>query len=163
MDVNFSDYITDCVRILIIIRSGKKYSYLRLTENKIRIYDYYFRFPFTMREDIAKDIGLEMNVDEHYAFYHWQPDVIRYRQVLNYLLAKGFVIAENINDEKIYVITDKGNTVLDEIKNSYKDKLILLVDVIIPQLKNLSESKICNEIQQKSNLFSRKGWAQNGN
>ena len=102
MNVNFSDYMTDCVRILILISSAKKHKSIKLTENRIRLYDYYFRFPFTMIENEAKEAGVEMNVDEYYSFFHWQPDVIRYRQILNYLVAKGFVVIENENDEKIF-------------------------------------------------------------
>jgi len=34
---------------------------------------------------------LEQNFDEYYAFFHWQPDVIKYRQSLNYLFSKGFI------------------------------------------------------------------------
>ena len=110
MNVDFSDYMTDCVRILILISYAKKHKSIKLTENRIRLYDYYFRFPFTMIENEAKEAGLEMNVDEYYSFFHWQPDVIRYRQILNYLVAKGFLAIEN--DEKIFCITEIGEEVM---------------------------------------------------
>ena len=158
MNVNFSDYMTDCVRILILISSAKKHKFIKLTENRIRLYDYYFRFPFTMIENEAKEVGLEMNVDEYYAFFHWQPDVIRYRQILNYLVAKGFVMIENENDEKIFCITEIGDEVIQKIENSYKDKLLILSDPIMKKLKNVSDTKIGDEIRQKTNLLSKKGW-----
>ena len=158
MNVNFSDYMTDCVRILILISSAKKHKSIKLTENRIRLYDYYFRFPFTMIENEAKEVGLEMNVDEYYAFFHWQPDVIRYRQILNYLVAKGFVMIENENDEKIFCITEIGDEVIQKIENSYKDKLLILSDPIVKKLKSVSDTKIVDEIRQKTNLLSKKGW-----
>ena len=158
MNVIFSDYMTDCVRILILISSAKKHKSIKLTENRIRLYDYYFRFPFTMIENEAKEAGMEMNVDEHYAFFHWQPDVIRYRQILNYLVAKGFVMIENENEEKLFCITETGDEVIQKIENSYKDKLLALSDPIMKKLKSVSDTKIGDEIREKTNLLSKKGW-----
>ncbi len=156
MTTNFSDYITDCVRILVLISAVKKYK-IKLTENRIKLYDYYFKFPYTMLEDSVKDLGIDMNVDEYYSFFHWHPDVIKYRQTINYLIAKGFV---NIVDgkEKIFTISETGEEVLGKIESPYKEKLISLSDIIMPIVKKLSDTKINEEICRKNNLISRKGW-----
>lgn len=157
MNTNFSDYITDCVRVLVLIDSAGKYKTIKLTDNKIKLYDYYYKFPYTMLGDQVKEYGVELNVDEYYSFFHWQPDIIKYRQTINYLIAKGFVKSTDNND-KFYSITDIGKEVLNKIENPYKDRLINLSDLIMKTVKQLSDTKINEEIRRKNNIMSRKGW-----
>ncbi len=157
MKTNFSDYMTDCVRILILIDAVKKYKSIKLTENKIKLYDYYFKFPYTMLGEQVKDLGIDMNIDEYYSFFHWQPDIIKYRQITNYLIAKGFVTVIDEKD-KIFSITKIGEEVLNKIENPYKERLIALSDIIMPKVYKLSDTKINEEICHKNNIISRKGW-----
>lgn len=157
MNTNFSDYITDCVRVLVLIDSAGKYKTIKLTDNRIKLYDYYYKFPYTMLGDEVKEYGVELNVDEYYSFFHWQPDIIKYRQIINYLIAKGFVKSTDNND-KVYSITDIGKEVLNKIENPYKDRLLNLSDLIMKTVKQLSDTKINEEIRRKNNIMSRKGW-----
>ena len=62
------------------------------------------------------------------------------------------------NDEKIFCITEIGEEVIQKIENSYKDKLLILSDPIMKKLKGVSDTKIGDEIRQKTNLLSKKGW-----
>ena len=157
MNTNFSDYITDCVRVLVLIDSAGKYKTIKLTDNRIKLYDYYYKFPYTMLGDEVKEYGVELNVDEYYSFFHWQPDIIKYRQIINYLIAKGFVKSTDNND-KVYSITDIGKEVLNKIENPYKDRLLNLSDLIMKTVKQLSDTKINEEIRRKNNIMSRTGW-----
>ena len=157
MNTIFSDYITDCVRILVLISAVRKHKSIKLTENKIKLYDYYYKFPYTMLGEKVKCIDIDMNVEEYYSFFHWQPDVIKYRQMINYLIAKGFVKTIDEKD-KIFSITELGEEVLNKIENSYKEKLVLLSDVIMESIKKLSDTKINDEICRKNNIILRKGW-----
>ena len=157
MNTNFSDYITDCVRVLVLIDAVEKHKTIKLTDSKIKLYDYYYKFPYTMLGDQVKEYGVELNVDEYYSFFHWQPDIIKYRQIMNYLMAKGFVKSTD-NGDKVYSITDMGKEALNKIDNTYKDRLISLSNLIMKTVKQLSDSKINEEIRHKTNIMSRKGW-----
>lgn len=157
MNTNFSDYITDCVRVLVLIDAVEKYKTIKLTDSKIKLYDYYYKFPYTMLGDQVKEYGVELNVDEYYSFFHWQPDIIKYRQTINYLMAKGFIKSTD-NGDKVYSITDIGKEALNKIENPYKDRLISLSDLIMKTVKQLSDTKINEEIRHKTNIMSRKGW-----
>lgn len=157
MNIDFSDYITDCVRVLVLIDAVEKYKAIKLTDNKIKLYDYYYKFPYTMLGDQVKEYGVELNVDEYYSFFHWQPDIIKYRQIINYLMAKGFVKSTD-NGDKVYSITDTGKEALNKIENPYKARLLSLSDLIMKTVKQLSDTKINEEIRHKNNIMSRKGW-----
>ncbi len=157
MNTNFSDYITDCVRVLVLIDAVEKHKTIKLTDSKIKLYDYYYKFPYTMLGDQVKEYGVELNVDEYYSFFHWQPDIIKYRQIMNYLMAKGFIKSTD-NGDKVYSITDMGKEALNKIENPYKDRLISLSDLIMKTVKQLSDTKINEEIRHKTNIMSRKGW-----
>ena len=60
--------------------------------------------------------------------------------------------------DKIFSITELGEEVLNKIENSYKEKLVLLSDVIMESIKKLSDTKINDEICRKNNIILRKGW-----
>ena len=47
---------------------------------------------------------------------------------------------------------------IQKIENSYKDKLLALSDPIMKKLKSVSDTKIGDEIREKTNLLSKKGW-----
>jgi hypothetical protein len=64
-NVSFSDYINDCIRILLIINSFKEKKSFKLTDYKIKLYDYYLKFPKTMLKDIELLNELKNNLEEH--------------------------------------------------------------------------------------------------
>lgn len=157
MQLNFSDYINDAIRILVLLNGTQKHKSLKMTENKIKLYDYYLKFPHTMMKDFSPQHTDRENFDEYYAFFHWQPDLIRYRQSINYLISKGFVEKSTVDKSAFFQITDLGIEALNSIDNPYKSKLIDLTEACIPHIQKLSDSKIEESIRKKTNIFSRKG------
>ena len=105
----FDDYINDSIRILLIAdsaRNAKKT--IKLTKYRIMLYDYYLRFPHTMFNGVANDEELRENIDEYYAFFHWKPDIVKYRQSINFLVAKGLLYKKLIDNGVLYEISNKG-------------------------------------------------------
>ena len=90
METNFSDYVNDAVRVLVLLNAVKDRKSIKATENKIKLFDYYLKFPCTMLSNDFQ-ITQQWNFDEYYAFFHWKPNLVRYRQSLNYLRAKGLI------------------------------------------------------------------------
>ncbi len=161
MKVYFSDYINDAVRILVLLDAGKDRKSLKMTENRIKLFDYFLKFPCTMLGDDIQKLDAKWNFDEYYAFFHWQPDLIRYRQSLNFLIAKGFIEKVLENSSIVYKINELGVQVLDGMNTSYKKKLVSLTNEIIPKVSKLSESAIEQLIRKKSNLYLRAGRLKN--
>ena len=157
MRIDFGDFVTDCVRILVLLNSVTMRKSIKLTESKIKLYDFYFKFPNTMIEETELSRS-EKNFDEYYAFFHWKPDVIRYRTELDYLVSKGLAAVLVKGDDKIYEITDIGIEVLQRIESSYKDGLIKLGEVIVPILSKMSDTKIEQLIIEKNDMLQREGW-----
>ena len=157
MEFSFSEYINDSVRILILLSVVKDRKSHKMTENKIKLYDFYLKFPCTMLGSDLMHLDSKWNFDEYYAFFHWQPDLIRYRQSLNYLIAKGF-IDKYIEDNIVaYRIKDLGMEVLNRIDDQYKRKLVNLANDFIPNVIRLPDSKIEQFIRDKSNIYLRMG------
>lgn len=157
MQVNLSEYINDITRVLIILDVSNNYKSIKLTERKIELYDFFLRFPRTMTIADAPHETQAWSFEEYYSFFHWQPDIIRYRQALNYLIAKGFAIKELVDTAVVYRITDLGKTVLDKLNNPYKDRLVELMTNNAVQLSKLSDKKIEELIQEKSKIHMKKG------
>jgi hypothetical protein len=157
VEVSFSEYINDAVRILVLLNAIKERKSVKMTESKIKLYDYFLKFPCTMLSDDIQELSERWNFDEYYAFFHWQPDLIRYRQNLNYLISKGFI--EKVMDDNtvVYKIEGLGTEALNRIENPYKRKLVDLANDFIPKVLKLSESKIEQQIREKSNIFLRNG------
>ena len=44
MEANFSDYINDAVRVLVLLNAVKDRKSIKVTEHKIKLYDYYLKF-----------------------------------------------------------------------------------------------------------------------
>lgn len=156
MKSDFSDYINDSIRILILLNAVKDRKSVKITEHKIKLYDYYLKFPCTMMTDSFQP-SQQWNFDEYYSFFHWQPDLIRYRQSLNYLMAKCLIEKRLENSVIIYRITDLGVNALNSINNSYKDRLITLAEAFIPVVYKLSDTKIEQIIAEKSRICLRNG------
>lgn len=149
---SFSDYINDAIRILILLDAVKERKSVKMTDSKIMLYDYYLKFPCTMLgDDIDKNtFNIQWNFDESYAFFHGQPDLVRYRQSLNYLISKGLIKKETENNYSIYKISESGTDALNSINNPYKSKLVDLTVKFIPQIIKLSDLKIRQIINEKT-------------
>lgn len=155
MILDFCDYMNDTIRILLLLNNIKSKKSLKMSEYKIKLFDYYLKFPYTMMEKKAEEYGFEESINEYYSFFHWQPDLIKYRQALNYLIAKGFIIK---NEESFYQITEIGMEALQKIENEYLIKLSSFCSkCVIPRIYNLSEKKIDEEIKLKANIITLRG------
>lgn len=157
MEINFTDYINDSVRILILLNAAKSRKSLVMTERKIMLFDYYLKFPHTMLSDFT-DMSCDLqSLDEYYAFFHWQPDIIRYRRGVNYLIAKGFVEKKFDNNQTVLSITCLGEEVVGQINATYKKRMEKLTLTFLPMVAKLSDSKIEEQIRNKSNILLRNG------
>jgi hypothetical protein len=157
MEINFTDYINDAVRILILLNAAKSRKSLVMTERKIMLFDYYLKFPHTMLSDLT-DISCDLQtLDEYYAFFHWQPDIIRYRRSINYLIAKGFVEKGLDKNQTVLSITDLGEKVVGQINSTYKKRMEKITLTFLPMVAKLSDSKIEGQIRNKSNILLRNG------
>ena len=145
------------MRILIIANathSAKKN--IKLTENKIKLYDYFLKFPHTMFGEVVFDLALKADINEYYAFFHWKPDIIRYRRSLNYLIAKGLMERQVEDEKSFYVLTETGTEAISNLNSTYKQRLTLVAQKTIQEVSKLSDSKIEEAIQKKSNIMMRK-------
>lgn len=157
MEINFTDYINDAVRILILLNATQSRKSLVMTERKIMLFDYYLKFPHTMLSDLTDTSSDLQTLDEYYAFFHWQPDVVRYRRSINYLIAKGFVRKEFDKKQTVLSITCLGEEVVGQIHTLYKIRMEDLVLTFLPMVAKFSDSKIEEQIRSKSNILSRNG------
>jgi len=155
---SLSEFINDVFRILIIAKSLKDVKSVKLTEYKIMQCDYYLKFPHTMfGSDISEDTFKE-NFNEHYAFYHWKPDIIVYKNVLRYLLAKE-LISKTLSSTNtvLYTITDSGIEAIDALRSNYKTHLLDISERMAARIKKLSsDTAIDNDIHDRTSLLSRK-------
>lgn len=156
MKVNFSEYINDIIRALIILDVSNNYKSVKLTERRIELYDFFLRFPRTMTLTTDSYGTKAWSFEECYSFFHWQPDIIRYRQALNFLIAKGFAIKELSDNAVVYKITDLGKTFLSKLNNPYKDLLVELMTNNAAILSKLSDKRIEELIQEKSKMHMRR-------
>lgn len=157
MEINFTDYINDSVRILILLSGAKNRKSLVMTERKIMLFDYYLKFPHTMLSDLT-DMSCDLQtLDEYYAFFHWQPDIIRYRRSINYLIAKGFVEKSFDKNQTVLSITCLGEKAIGQFSTTYKNSMEKLTLTFLPMVAKLSDSKIEEQIRNKSNILLRNG------
>lgn len=154
--LNLSEYINDAVRLLIIIAESNRIKpNQKITEARIRLFDYYLKFPHTMFEEKIAVDGIKGDFDEYYAFFHWKPNIVKYRSSLNYLMAKGFVEKRLEDNNLFFTICPQGTEALAKMKIGYKQRLTALAELTIPLISKLSDKKIEEEIMRKSNLLSR--------
>lgn len=156
MEANFSEHINDAVRVLVLLNAVKDRKSIKVTEHKIKLYDYYLKFPYTMLSDDLP-APQQWNFDEYYAFFHWQPDLIRYRQSLNYLQAKGLIEKALEVNLIVFRITDLGVAALNDISSSYKERLVELANFFIPKVQSFSDTKIEQIIRNKSKTCLKSG------
>lgn len=155
--ISFTDYITDSVRLLIIFETANRLKPThRVTETRIKLYDYYLKFPHTMLDNAIVHDETKDNFDEYYAFFHWKPDVIRYRSNLNYLIAKGLISKQMKDQDLFFEICPQGIEALSKMKSGYKHRLAELAMIVFPVISKLSDKKIEEDIAKKTNILSRR-------
>ena len=151
-----SDFLNDAIRILIIASTLKDSKTIKLTEQKIKLCDYYLKFPYTMFGSDIQEDAFKANLDEFYAFFHWQPEAAQYRRALNFLIAKG-LLEKKLDMQVLYQATDKGLEALDSIENPFKESLVRISVMMVKEIKRLSSDlAIEKEIQRKSDILSRR-------
>lgn len=135
-----SDLILNSTRILILLNKLESRKSIKMNINKIMLLDFYMKFPNTM---ISKDSGIKANdFNEYYSFYHWQPDRDQYYQFLRYLLSKRLIDRKIINNDFIYLITDRGKNVIQRLESSYSKQLDSISEYIQKEVAKLSDKKI---------------------
>lgn len=155
--VNFVDYINDSVRLLIILETANRLKPThKITESRIKLYDYYLKFPHTMFDDDLIRDETKANFDEYYAFFHWKPDIVRYRSNLNYLIARGLIEKKLDGSDLFYVICPQGAEALSKMKSGYKQRLTALAVKSFPIISKLSDKKIEEDIAKKTNMLFRR-------
>jgi hypothetical protein len=155
--INFVDFINDSVRILILLDTANSLKpNLHMTENRIKLYDYYLKFPRTMMCDDVDIEEAKENFDEYYAFFHRQPDIARYRISLNFLISKGLIQKDIKNNDICFQILPNGSEALEKIKSNQKETLFCYANTIIPIISKLTDKNIEEEISKRTNLLFRK-------
>jgi hypothetical protein len=156
-ELNFIDYINDSVRLLIILEAANRLKpTIRITESRIRLFDYYLKFPRTMFGDAFTQENVKMNFDEYYAFFHWKPNIAKYRNSLNYLIAKGLIDKRLEGSDLFFIVKQQGREALLKMKSGYKKRLSAIADKAIPMISTLTDKKIEEEIARKNNTLLRR-------
>lgn len=121
--MSFTDYINDSVRLLIILETSNRLKPAhKITENRIKLYDFYLKFPCAMLDEDLMQDGIKANFDELYAFFHWKPDVAKYRSNLNYLIAKGMIEKRLEGTDLFFTVYPQGAEALKKMKSGYKNR-----------------------------------------
>lgn len=155
--ISFTEYINDSVRLLIILEAANRLKLThRVTETRIKLYDYYLKFPHTMLDNALVRDETKDNFDEYYAFFHWKPDVVRYRSNLNYLIAKGLIEKQLQDSDLFFEICPQGIEALSKMKSGYKQRLAELATKVFPVISKLSDKKIEEDIAKKTNILLRR-------
>lgn len=154
-NISLDDFVIDAIRVLILIAAFKDKEGFKLTDSKIKLYDYYLKFPVTMLGSEELKVNLRQNFDEYYAFFHWKPDLIRYRKTIDFLLAKDLISLHLEDNVKCYIVTSKGFELINAMKSTYKNNLVELSLVIMNKTSKMSDKKIEEDILKKTNLLKR--------
>ncbi|KLU65772.1 hypothetical protein DEAC_c24020 [Desulfosporosinus acididurans] len=154
-NVSLDTFIIDSIRILVLILAFEDKHGFKLTDNKIKLYDYYLKFPATMLSGEDLNSIVRQNFDEYYAFFHWKPDLIQYRKVINYLVSKDLIAVEIKDNDKCYAITSRGVELVSSLKSKYKNRLVKFATHVQKKISKISDKKIEEDILQKTNLLKR--------
>ena len=154
-EISLDDFVIDSIRILILILAFEDKKNFKLTDNKIKLYDYYLKFPVTMLGDEELKAKLRQNFDEYYAFFHWKPDLIRYRKTIDFLLAKDLISIEIKEEDRCYLVTPKGVELITVMKSKYKNNLVEFSMFVQKKISKMSDKKIEEDILKKTNLLER--------
>jgi hypothetical protein len=158
--IRFVDYINDSVRLLIILETARRLKPRhRVNEHRIKLYDFYLKFPCTMFSEVFIN-DIKVNFDEYYAFFHWKPDIARYRSSLNYLISKSLIEKRFEENELFYTICPQGVEAIADMKGGYKQRLVKLSEEAFVAVSALSDKKIEEEIDRKR-LAITQNWRKN--
>lgn len=105
--------------------------------------------------DLVRD-ETKANFDEYYAFFHWKPDVVRYRSNLNYLIAKRLIEKRLEGSDLFFTVCPQGVEALSKMKSGYKQRLAELAAKAFPEISKLSDKKIEEDIAKKTNILLRR-------
>lgn len=147
-EISMDEFVLDIIRVLVLIKTFEDEKTI-INDEKIRLFDYYLKFPHTMLEE-SKDDNIKINFDEYYSFYHWKPNIIHYRKVMDYLLAKNFVIR---TEKSGYIITERGTGCIAQVESQYFFELLDYAKVLKEKHKRSSNKNIEIEILEKSNIL----------
>lgn len=154
--ISFTDYINDSVRLLIILETvGRLKPTIKITESKIKLYDFYLKFPCTMLDELSVQNEAKANFDEFYAFFHWKPDIVRYRSNLNYLMAKGLIKKCLDRNDLYFVVSPQGVDALAKMRSGYKQRLAELAAIAVPIVSKLSDKKVEEAIADRRYVIAQ--------
>jgi hypothetical protein len=139
-------YLIGIMRILTLLSAFEKVKTYQMTFDKLILLDFYMRFPKTMM-DLN---NYSFDFEELYSFYHSYPDREYYQEMLRILVSKKLIEKEISNSNFIYRINNEGIDLVKSIDNEYSHSLISTALLIKKDISKLSETKIKEEIYNKS-------------
>lgn len=144
-----SDLILNSTRILILLSKFESKKTFKMNFNKLMMLDFYMKFPKTMisNEDINEK---KYDFNEHYSFFHLQPDRDLYNLFLRYLISKRLVEKKILKTDFIYFITKDGMEIVLGLKSEYSNQLNIIANYVKSNVSVLSDEKIEEMILKKS-------------
>lgn len=145
-----SELILHVTRILVLLSKFANQKTIKTTLDKIMLFDFYMKYPNVMIDEFRLKDSIDFY--DYYSFYHWKPSRDDYHLYLRYLTAKGLVVRIISNNDFIYQITPDGNELIDSLGSSYSIVLKEVADYIRKHVSRLSDSKIEQNIIERSFL-----------
>lgn len=145
-----SELILHVTRVLVLLSKFGNQKTIKTTLDKIMLFDFYMKYPKVMIDEFNTKDSIDFY--DFYSFYHWKPSRDDYQLYLRYLTAKGLVERIISNNDFIYQITKDGNEVIDSLGSNYSIILKEVADHIKKHVSKLSDSKIEQNIIERSFL-----------
>lgn len=136
-----SDLILNSSRILILLSKFETKKSFKLNANKIMLYDFYMKFPNTMLPNGDHLLKSE-DFNEHYSYFHSEPDLEEYQLYIRYLLSKKLIERVILKNEFCYRINPRGIEALKNFETSYSTELHKIAEYIKKEISKLSETNI---------------------
>ncbi|MEC0228746.1 ABC-three component system middle component 2 [Paenibacillus alba] len=143
-----SEIVLNVTRMLILLAKFNNQKSVKITLDKIMLYDFYMKYPSVMVDQDKEELKIDFS--DYYSFYHWKPDRELYHQFLRYLVSKKLISRVISSNEFCYIISDAGLEVVNSLNSSYAQTLVETADYIKKNISRLSDSKIESEIINKS-------------
>lgn len=122
MELN-SELILNVTRILILLSYFGNQKSIKMTLNKIMMFDFYMKYPRVMIEN-TEIIDNNFDYYDYYSYYHWKPNRDEYHLYLRYLSAKRLITRTISNNDFIYQISKEGIDVVENLNSSYSVSLL---------------------------------------
>lgn len=148
MEIN-SELILNVTRILILLSYFGNQKTVKMTLNKIMMFDFYMKYPRVMIEN-TEIIDNNFDYYDYYSYYHWKPSRDEYHLYLRYLSAKRLITRSISKNDFIYQINKEGIDVVENLNSSYSVSLKTVAVYIKKNVSKLSDGKIESEIIKKS-------------